>query len=526
MALISNLRCALPALLAGAALAYCQPPVIAPGGIVNSATYSAGGFTGNGVAPGSTVALFGANLATDTWVPDPLLLTTQLGGTTVTVGGIPAYLTYADPGQLVFLMPWSVSGPTTVTVSTAAGTSPPYSIDAVDSFGVFTRGIQGCGAAAALGPAFVVSPSDSLSPGDVLSVYGTGLFPIAPVPPDGMPAPSAPLGVYTGAPGSTVFDVDGPSTVNAFAGVAAGWIGLNQINVRVPDNAREGCAVSLFISTGAGGNSNPVTVSIHRGGAACSDPPAAAYGRIEWVKTVATGFGPDTETDQATVSLQASPGKLKPADPLLATSDQPAILYSNFGRQCSVPGYRSLDAGLVTAQGGGFGSVEAATAEFGPPENGQIAGLVQYRAALPLGSIRAGSFGVAARGGSDVDAFQSNLRIGPDIHLVTKFPPGAILDRRQPVVLTWTGGDSSAWVTLKVVSHQGAYDRYAAISVPALEDAVTMTPDGLPPLPAGPVEIMLEVTPANPTPLVASGLSLGGVHTWKYLYRITALNPN
>ena len=514
-------------LIACSATIHGQGPVIFPGGLVNAASYTAGGVTGNGIAPGSIAVLFGARLATDTWVPDPLLFPTQLGGTNVKVGGIAAHLIYVSPDQIDFQMPVSVSGATSVVVSTAAGPSMPYPINAVDAFGVFTRQAGGCGPAAAMntapdGTLSLNTPLNSASPGDVLAIFGTGLFPVSPAPPDGVPAPSSPLGTYTGAAGGTVFDTNGPSSPNAFVGAAAGLVGTDQVNVPVPDGAREGCAVPLRISTGESGNTRPVTVSIHQGGGPCSDPPPAGYGQIQWLKTLTTGNGPVTETNTVAISLQASPGKRQPPARTLENGG----LSGGFillGPECPVPGYRSLSAGTVTVQGPGFGPAEAAPAQLGPPEDGQIQGLSEYLAVLPPGAIQPGSFRVSAAGGVDVSAFQADLQIGAGVLITTPLLPGSVLDRQAPMVVNWTGGDAGAWVTLKVVAHHGTYDQYWTTQAKASDGSIAMGSEALAGMPAGPIEIDLEVEPENRGPLTVAGLSLGGEHSWKYVYQFVGL---
>jgi uncharacterized protein (TIGR03437 family) len=513
-------------LFACPAIGLCQAPVIYPGGLVSAATFTTGGLTGDGIAPGSIATLLGANFATDIYIPDPLLFPTQLGGTSVTVGGIAAYFIYLSPNQINFQMPWEVSGPTEVVVTTPGGSSAPYRITAEDAFGVFAQGTAGCGAAAALNPASINSPSNSISPGGLLSLYGTGLFPLVPVPPDGMPAPSLPLGAYTGAPGSTTFDVNGPSSVNIWVGAAPGLVGVNQINVWVPQDAREGCAVPLLVSTGANGYSKPVTISIHRGGGFCSDSPEAGYGQIEWVKTVTQGAGTTGETDAVTISLQASPGKQKPSAPAFVKDAPPTILHQNFGPECPVPGYRSLDAGAITVHGPGLAATPALPAGLGPPESGQVAGLLEYRADLASGAIQAGSYSVAATGGADVGAFLSDVRIGAGINITTPLVPGTVLDRQVPFVVNWTGGDATAWVTLKLVVHYGTYDEYCVVAAPVSDGSVIMSPSGLSALPAGPVDIELDLESVKRKPLTAPGLSLGGEHTWKYVYTFEGVTLN
>ena len=505
--------------------AHAQQPVIYPGGVVSAASYTTGGATGNAIAPGSLAALFGMNLARDTLTPDPLLLSTQLGGARVTVGGIPAYLHYVSPSNIIFEMPFSVLGSTSVIVSTVGGSTPPYLVNAADAFGVFTLGDGGCGPAdALLADGSLNSTSNSVSPGDFLSLYGTGLFPLSPLPSDGVPALSNPLSNYTGALGGITFDLDGPFSAHDYAGLAPGWVALNQVNVKVPETAREGCAVPLLISTGNSGNTRPVTVSIRKGGGPCVDPPVAGYGKIEWKKTIITGVEPDIELDGVTISLQASPGKRSLSERSLPRSKTPVTFRQNFGPACTVPLYRSLDAGMITVQGPVFGPAQAALRPFSPPEGSQIIGLTEYHADLPRGAIRPGLFDASATGGSDVGAFHTALRIGAGVNITTPLPAGTVLDRRLSLVVTWSGGDSDAVVTMKLVVPHGSYQQFVVAQAPASDESIAIAPAYLTEIPAGPVVIDIEVAPADLNPLVAPGLSLGGENTWKYIYRFSGLS--
>src|SRR5260370_35644899 len=69
--------------LVGPAIGYCQEPIVFPGGVVSAATYTTGGLTGNGIAPGSLAVLFGLNLPTGTVFPRPLPLPTRSRGASV-----------------------------------------------------------------------------------------------------------------------------------------------------------------------------------------------------------------------------------------------------------------------------------------------------------------------------------------------------------------------------------------------------------------------------------------------------------
>ena len=192
--------------------AWCQKPVIHPGGVVNAASYTTttitGGPVGQGLSGGSIVSIFGTNLAASTQTASMLPLPIALAGTSVTANGVAVPLFYVSPGQINFQLPsrWPVlpsSQWTGIVVSTAVGSSDPYPLDGAGAEGIFTRDASGCGQGAVLnvradGSVSINSPANSVSPGEYVSVYGTGLGIVYNPPPDGMPAPSSPLAIGTG----------------------------------------------------------------------------------------------------------------------------------------------------------------------------------------------------------------------------------------------------------------------------------------------------------------------------------------
>jgi hypothetical protein len=276
----------------------------------------------------------------------------------------------------------------------------------------------------------------------------------------------------------------------------------------------------------------------------------AGYGQITWEKTVTSHVPPGiTETDALSVSLQASPGKQVPPMPTF-TEGVGTQLYAYFGPSCPIPGYRSLGAGTITVQGPQLAPLTAAvtavqqeqamsgtvgsgaTFVLGtpglnviPPEAGQVSGLTVYQASLPSGAIKAGTFTATASGGADVGPFQSSVRIGSGIQL--KFDPaGSVLQGGVPFTIYWAGGDSNEWINVYLISH--AADRTAPVDyalrweVRASEGQFTIPQTGGL---SGNYELVLEVVPdpSAVSTFSASGLSLGGQATWKYVYRFEGL---
>ena len=536
-----NERCHLIGLAATVMAAWCQTPVVSK--VANAASYQAT------LGPaGTIVTIFGTSLAGTTSSARGFPLPLELSGTSVTVGGVAAPLFYVSPTQINLQAP---SGGAVV-VSTAAGTSAPYlpgtaTPSAWYAGGIFTTDASGCGQGAVLnvsasGSVSVNSPANSASPGDYISIYGTGIAEVYSSATDsflGMPIPSSPLFTTIGYVG-VVFDFANlnNATPAAWSGLAPGFAGLDQSNVKVPATAREGCAVPIQAAyyDNSPGISQPVTIAIRNGGGPCVDPPSAGYGQITWQKTVST-VEPQavSESDTISVSLQASPGKQVPPAP--AYSDCPSLdkvcdalpgSRTLFGSSCSVPGYRSLGAGTVTAQGPNLSPAQVPSLPF---QSGQLAGLSAYQTTLVGGTIQAGKYVVTASGGADVGAFQAAIQIGQDIQIQTALA-GLMFSSCKSLAINWTGGDPNSWVTARIVQHVPSS---AGGSQFVNSASQTRTSNGtltLQPIPSNacmigptPVVISIEVDPdpSEVNGFSASGLSLGGQATWKYIHTFQAI---
>jgi hypothetical protein len=317
----------------------------------------------------------------------------------------------------------------------------------------------------------VNSASNSASPGDWISVFGTGLTGVYT---DGAAAPASPL--IAASPGTAGFQFDfqdGYPASAAWNGLAPGYVGLDQYNVQIPATVRQGCNVPLQLMFGGltEESGQPVTIAIHDGGGSCSDPPSAGYGQVTWQKTVSTtGTNTISETDAMTMVLLSAPGS--EASALVYTGVCPppsgvcaiagpastsSLVFSGtrfFGPACPVPGYRSLAAGTVTMQGP---SLSPAQVPSLPYQQGQLGGLSAYQATLASGSIQAGKFTVAA-GGADVGAFQAPLQIGADIQIQTPLESANVFQGCTPLTVSWTGGDPNSWVTVSFLSQAPSSD--------------------------------------------------------------------
>jgi uncharacterized protein (TIGR03437 family) len=241
-------------------------PVINAGGLLEAAGYSAR-FT-----PGSILSLFGTNLATATSGASAVPLPTSLGGTSVLVNGQAAPLFFVSPTQINFQLPWETAGQTQVSIAVGAGsvTSPAQSISLASSApGLFATNSAGTGQGAIQVANTVVfaAPTASIpgaqtrpaNRGEDLSIFCAGLGSVANRPLSGAAAPNAPpVATTTATPTVTLGGVQANVT---FSGLAPGFVGLYQVNVRVPDNVPAGDSVPVVITAG-GATSNAVTVAI------------------------------------------------------------------------------------------------------------------------------------------------------------------------------------------------------------------------------------------------------------------------
>jgi uncharacterized protein (TIGR03437 family) len=239
-------------------------PVISAGGVVNAASFGA-----QALAAGAIAAIFGSNLASTTAQAAAVPLPTALGGAAVRVDDLEAPLFFVSPFQINFVLPWEVQGraQATVTVTSGGVTSAAQTISLVPfNPALFSTNQRGAGQGAILvaGTGAIAAPlgafpgSRPVRRGEFLEIYAIGLGAVSNQPPTGAAARANPLSVTSTTPTVTIGGVSAPVL---FSGLAAGFVGLYQINVQVPDATPTGAAVPLVLSIG-GSASNTVTVAV------------------------------------------------------------------------------------------------------------------------------------------------------------------------------------------------------------------------------------------------------------------------
>jgi uncharacterized protein (TIGR03437 family) len=244
-------------------------PVIRPSfGVISASAF--GGYSA--LAPGSWMEIYGTKLATipsQTWTDADFkgnLAPTALGGTTVTIGGLPAYIDYVSPGQVNAQVPSGVgTGPQPVVVTTGGGSSVAHTItvNAVEP-GLLAPAVfklpagQYVAAVFSDGYTFVLPPIAGVptaraKPGDTIVLFGVGFGPVTPDIPAGQTVTQANQlkATFQASFAGT------PATV-AFSGLTGGFLGLYQFNVVVPSVAASDSVPFTYSLGGVPGPQNLV----------------------------------------------------------------------------------------------------------------------------------------------------------------------------------------------------------------------------------------------------------------------------
>jgi uncharacterized protein (TIGR03437 family) len=234
----------------GAAFAagYTPPagtPRLSGGGAVNAAGSTPG------LAAGSLASIYGQDLSTQTLSASTLPLPTEMGGVSILISGLPAPLLFVSPGQVNVQVPWETAVGT-ATVSASSGGMVGNSIRAEvrqAAPGIFVT-VRADGS--------LITAERPAAAGDVLIIYATGLGAVTQQVITGAPSPANPL---AGVVNPVTVRFGGVAAQEVFfAGLTPGFVGLFQINVRVPPGVPAGGATPVTV-TAAGQTSAPSPIA-------------------------------------------------------------------------------------------------------------------------------------------------------------------------------------------------------------------------------------------------------------------------
>lgn len=203
-------------------------------GLVNAATQ-----TPSALAPNTIATLYGTNLAFSTHsvtVGDLRggLLPNTLGGVTVYVGGFAASLFYISPTQINFLIPYElIAGTVNVAVARQGLAGPTLRVQLnATSPGLFQW--NGNFAIASHLSGTLVSPAAPAKAGEIVVVYAVGLGRTSPDTNSGRVVSAAASILALSQLQVTIAGNPVAAKDILYAGLAPGFAGLYQINLRMP----------------------------------------------------------------------------------------------------------------------------------------------------------------------------------------------------------------------------------------------------------------------------------------------------
>ncbi len=225
-------------------------PSINTGGIVNGATFS------RTIAPGSLISIFGRNLAA-TATASELPLPEILGGACVTFNDVTLPLLSTSAAQInAQLPPDALPGTNAVIVhSILTGLESAVTLVNVSRTAPGVFAVEGNQAALFHASDMrLVTRANPARRDEVLVLFANGLPPSDPgLLQQGQPAPSSPLvttvpaRVYLGDP-----DLRGSEAIIEWSGFTPGFVGLNQINLRVAAASPAGDNLPVVVRTADG----------------------------------------------------------------------------------------------------------------------------------------------------------------------------------------------------------------------------------------------------------------------------------
>ncbi len=223
-----------------------------------------------GFSPNSWVTIFGTNLASQTgdWSSAFVngALPTTVNGTSVSMGGKPAYVYFTSQGQLNVLAPDISPGPVSVTVTNAGGTSGPFTATGSVYGPAFFSWPDNQVVATRQDFSYAVKPGTfagvttvAARPGDVIILWATGFGPTTPDVTHGFAVPAD----RTYAAATPTVTLNNTSVTVYGAALTPGVVGVYQVAIQVPSTLADG-DYSLQATTGGVQSSPGIVLPVRR----------------------------------------------------------------------------------------------------------------------------------------------------------------------------------------------------------------------------------------------------------------------
>ena len=464
-------RAALFCAFAGALLA--QPPLLYNRSVTNAASFMPNGIPAGAVAQGSMFTVFGTRLGPTPGVSAiSFPLGNTLGGISInviqgstTVSAIPVYV---SAGQINAIMPSNAPlGMASLQVVASNTRSNMLPVRIVNSaFGIFSA--LGTGEGPGILQNYISqtnqpvnSPTITAQPGQVITLWGTGLGPVSFA--DNIAPTAGNLPVRT-----EVF-VGGVSAAVQYNGRTPCCSSIDQVIFTVPNNAPQGCWVPVYVRTAGATVSNVVTMAISSDPNSCSTDvlPQITSAYIKGERVSEAMFArTDTEEDvglsvpqevtseyQVSFAFEPNPGPY-PFNPALAfpptgtctAYEEPGDLLDSSPLPDMVPTTIPLDLGPPFQLTGPAGT-KTLNFGFSGARVGQIGGLISNNILPNSLFLNPGQYNLQGFGGNDVGPFTTSFTVPAPVSWTNRSSTN-IVDRTQPLTLNWSGGDSGQVVAI------------------------------------------------------------------------------
>jgi uncharacterized protein (TIGR03437 family) len=462
---------ALGVFLLGVAVA--QPPLIYNRSIYNAASFMPAGVPAGAIAQGSIFTIFGAQLGpTKAVTASSFPLGTTLGGVSITVlqgaTSVSAIPVYVSAGQINAIMPSKAPlgmASLQVVVNNARSNMAPVQVVG-SAFGTFTANGTGIGPGVlynfvAQNNQPINSPTVTAKPGQVITLWGTGLGPVAGA--DNVPPTAGNLPVQV-----QVFVGGQPAAVQ-YSGRSTCCSGVDQVVFTVPNSAPSGCWVPVYVKTAGTVISNFVTMAIGAKPGVCTTDVLpqvtssfvtglkigeALVTRADTYHDVGVLAPVDVTADyHVSFAFQPDPGQF-PFNPALAFPPSGSCtVYALQGDMLNgnalpgmAPTTMPLDMGAPFLLTGPTGA-KTLTYGFSGARAGYLGGMITNNILQNSLFLDPGAYTVQGFGGMDVGPFSTSFTIPPALTWTNRLQTN-VVNRTQPLTISWTGGDTGQVVAM------------------------------------------------------------------------------
>ena len=201
------------------------------------------------VAPEGLMAVLGTNLSGVNQATSEVPLPTVIADSCLTVNGAPVHMMFVSPTQVNAQMPAQAVGNVAIVMHSPGGVSNTYFLTlqtgAPAVFLTTLDGVPNVPSVVRWDNGLVVTSTNPVHRGDILTIYLTGLGAVNPPVKDGDPGPLDPLATTVITPTVKIGGVDAPVL---FSGLVPGYVGWYVLNVSVPGSTPQGLSVPLTIT--------------------------------------------------------------------------------------------------------------------------------------------------------------------------------------------------------------------------------------------------------------------------------------